>query len=742
MSAAVQTDWTEYDRPALRDRLLSADGRSVTAQLAVEGMHCGGCALKIERGLGALSGVERVSVNGATKRMQVRWDLNTVPFSRLLRTIAELGFVPRVIGAVPAADADGVREKRQALKRLAVAGLGMAQVMSFAFALYAGAAHGMDPTIARYLRLISLVVTVPVVFYSATPFFSGAWGDLKARRLGMDIPVSLATALAFAASIFNTLRDSGEVYFDSVTMFVFLLLLGRFIEMQTRHRSGSATAALAHLLPATVQRFRQGQMQTVNLAEIEAGDRLLVPAGAAIAADGRVLRGTARVDESLLTGESTPATRGIDDPVLGGSLNLGQPFEMTVTAAGASTVLASIVRLLERAQAERPRLGLLADRAAAWFVAGVLLLAAAVAGAWLYFDPSRAFAATLAVLVVTCPCALSLATPAAIAAATTRLARMGLLIAHPDAIEALGQAHYCVFDKTGTLTQGAPRVIHVTTYGNRSTNDCMKIAAALEAHSQHPLAGAFSAAAAPPATDVRELRGQGLEGIVDGTLFRIGQFDFAAAVCPNLTSAAAANASLYLADRTGILAAFDIDDALRPEAPAAVSALSGLGIESEIASGDRREAVEWAASRLKVTHWQARLTPEAKLARIRELNRRPGGAIMVGDGVNDAPVLGAARVSIAMGGGSALAHASADAILTSPSLTVLAESVQVARRTLHIVRQNLGWATAYNLLAVPLAAVGAVPPWAAAIGMSASSLLVVLNASRLSRKGAHPRGAA
>ncbi len=740
MKSAAHTDWSAYDRQAAHRSMLHVDGTNATAHLGIDGMHCGNCALKIEKRLRAISGVKQVGVNAATHRMQMSWNLRQVPFSRLLQAIAELGFTPHIIDVAgnSSSNAAALQDKRTALKRLAVAGLCMAQVMTFAFALYAGAAHGMDADIERYLRLVSLLASVPVVCYSAVPFFTSAWRDLQARRMGMDLPVSLATALAFAASVFNTLRGRGEVYFDSVTMFVFFLLLGRFIEMQTRHRSGSITEALAHLLPPSVQRLRDSRAETVELAMLEVGDRVLAPPGAAIAADGRIVAGMSTVDESLLTGESTPLSRKPGDAVLGGSLNLTQPLTIEITATGAQTALSNIVRLLERAQAERPRLGRAADRAAAGFVLGVLLLSALVAGLWLHFDPVRAFPATLAVLVVTCPCALSLATPAAIAAATTVLARKGLLVTHADAIEALAQARRCVFDKTGTLTQGAPRISATKIYGVRRTDECLAIAAALEAHSEHPLAAAFASAGSRlEAREVRVYRGSGLEGEIDGTLYRIGKLEFVRGLNPQASAFAFAlmpDADIYLADRSGVQAVFEIDDALRPQARTAVDALRALGVESEIASGDHRHAVRRTAEKLGVATWHARLTPEEKLERITRLNNRPGGLIMVGDGINDAPVLGAARVSVAMGGGSALAHASADSILIGASLEALPDAVRTARRTLHIIRQNLWWAAGYNLMAVPLAAFGAVAPWAAAIGMSLSSLLVVLNAGRIGRE--------
>jgi len=748
MNSAVHDDWDGFDRGDLRRTLLHVEGERATVQLVVEGMHCGACARRIESSVSALAGVDRVAVSAATKRMQVTWNIGATPFSGLLRTIAGLGFQPQVLGAADR-EAD-LRERRTALKRLAVAGIAMTQVMTFAFALYAAASGGMEPRFERYFRLVSMLVTVPVVFYSAVPFFDGAWRGLKARRLGMDLPVSLAIALAFAASVFNTLRDSGHVYYDSVTMFVFFLLLGRFIEMRTRHDAGGVSEALARLMPRVVQRVRGERVEPVGVEELEAGDVVLVRAGAVIPADGRILRGTSRVDESLLTGESTPLRRGPGQSVVAGSLNIADPLYFEVTAVGSRTTLSGIVRLLERAQTERPRLSRAADRAAAHFVGWVLLAALLVAGFWAWFDPARAFSATLAVLVVTCPCALSLATPTAIAAATAQLARLGLLVTRADAIEALAQARYCVFDKTGTLTQGAPRVSRAVALGERSIDECYAIAAALERQSEHPLAAAFVDAIPPTAQareqalsatrpTVRVVRGRGLEGALQSAMYRIGQLDFVRELCPGAAVPDSASpAGIFLGNASGLLAVFEVDDALRASAVDAVQALGALGIELEIASGDHPAIVGRVAERLGIHEWRARLTPDGKLARVRELNRARGGVAVIGDGINDAPVLSAASVSIAMGGGSALAHASADMVLMSESLGTVAEGVRLARRTLQIIRQNLWWAAGYNLVAVPLAALGWVPPWAAAIGMSLSSVVVVLNARRLSRASHQP----
>jgi Cu2+-exporting ATPase len=736
MNPQASDSWEAYDRPELRRGRLVIDGDRASAEFAIDGIHCGGCALRIERTLAAIAGVDSVSVNGATHRMRVSWDLAREPLSHLLRAVADLGYTPHLLSDATAGSADrDSQERRTALKRLAVAGIGMAQVMSFAFALYAGAAHGIEANIERYLRLVSLLVSIPVVFYSSAPFFRSAYLDVRQRRPGMDVPVALAIGLAFAASTFNTLRGQGGVYFDSVTMFAFFLLLGRYIELQTRHRRGNLSDALARLIPDTVHRVGDRGVETVPRIEVRVGDRLRALPGAPIAADGRIVAGKTTVDESLLTGESMPLPRKQGDSVIGGSLNLGNPVDIEVTALGSNTVLAHVVRLLARAQAERPRLGKVADKAAGWFVAATLILAVGTAAFWLRFDPARAFAATLAVLVVTCPCALSLATPVAVAAATARLARNGLLITHPDTVEALASVRRCVFDKTGTLTVGAPQLRCATASGSVPLERCLALAAALEQHSEHPLAAAFSATAPlVVAENVRSVRGRGIEGEVNGRRYRIGRPDFVQELAPGYAAIAGGEGGdFFLGDESGTLAAFQVDDSLRPSAVLAIQQLRALNVEVEIASGDGPVPVGRVAKRLGVAAWRARLTPAAKMTHIRSLNHAHGGVMMIGDGINDAPVLGAARISVAMSAGSALAQVSADSVLMSVDLTIIPEAVRMARRTVQVIRQNLAWAAIYNLLAVPLAATAILPPWGAAIGMSASSIIVVLNACRLDR---------
>lgn len=729
----VATDdvWSTYDRPEVQAPLVATEGELRVVNLLVEGLRCAACSWLIDQRLAQLPGVESAHLNPATARARVAFRPDRIGLAAVLREIAALGYRPHVLGAADTLEI-ATRERRTALKRLVVSAFGMMQVMMIAGALYYAPTTGMDPVIREYLRYVSLFMTLPVALYSAWPFYAGALAGLRSRHVGMDVPVALGVALAFVASVWNTFAGTGEVYYDSVVMFVFLLLLGRYVEMLARHRAGSTTEALIRLVPATAMRVGPEGRVRVPVAQLSTGDRVLVPVGECFPADGRISEGETQANEALLTGESQPVTKSVGSVVVAGSLNVVAPVEIEVGAIGQSTVIAGIVRLLERAQTERPRIARVADRAATWFVTRVLVGCGLVAVAWLYVDPSRAFEATLAVLVVTCPCALSLATPTAITAATAFLARRGLLVTRADALESLAHADRVLFDKTGTLTLGQPRLQRVRTRVPGDDERCIALAAALERASEHPLAHAFDGVAAPGAAGIRVHAGRGVEGLVDGERLRIGTAAFVAELA-GAAPAAIGDTGVQLGGTRGWHAAFEFGDAPRPGAAGVVAQLRALGLQPLVASGDHPDAVAATADALGIDDRRARLLPEQKLAVVEELRTNGARVLAVGDGINDAPTLRSADVSVAMGTGSSLAQASADLVALRGDLTTLPLAVRTARRTLAIVRQNLVWSAAYNVVALPVAALGYVPPWLAALGMSLSSLLVVLNALRLAR---------
>ncbi|HKE93245.1 MAG TPA: cation-translocating P-type ATPase, partial [Povalibacter sp.] len=632
---------------------------------------------------------------------------------------------------------DDVRrhESRAALKRLLVAGFGMMQAMMYATALYLGGIDSLDASTRELLRWLGLLVATPVVFYAARPFFAGALRSLRAGRLGMDVPIATAIAAVYAASLFETLRGGGEVYFDSVSMFVFFLLTGRYLEMRARHRACDLTDALARLAPTFADRcLDAGGIERVGIRELHVGDRVQVSEGGIVPADGVLLTQSCRVDEALLSGESAPVAKQRGDRLIAGSVLEGGPVQLRVERLGADTALAGIAALVMRAQAERPKLERAGERATSRFVARVLSLTAITLIGWYIVDPSRAFAAAVAVLVVSCPCAFALAVPAAITRALAALAQRGVLVVRPDALQALADCTHAVFDKTGTLTQATPTLGEVETFGGVSQTEALHIAASLARPSRHPVARAI-AAAYPDRKDV-ELHdvmshsGLGMSGLLGNRSLRLGRCDFAQPAGQTLPDCEDA---VVLADERGPIAAFRLHERLRPDARAAIDALRAQGVAAIIASGDHQTRVADIAAQLRITDWHARLLPADKLALLADLRARGARVLAVGDGVNDAPVLAGADVAIAMAEGPELTQASSDIVLTSGRLGAIAPARALVQQTLAVVRQNQRWALYYNLAAVPLAALGLVPPWLAAIGMSLSSLGVVLNALRIGR---------
>jgi Cu2+-exporting ATPase len=533
------------------------------------------------------------------------------------------------------------------------------------------------------------------------------------------------------------------VYFDSITMFVFLLLGARFLEMTARARASEAQERLVKALPALAERLpdwpADGAGQEVPVSALAPGDLVRVRPGATVPVDGEVLAGESEVSEALITGEAQPLRRRAGDPVIGGSHNIASPLVVCVTRVGEDTVLAGILRLLDRAAADKPRLAQLADRVAQWFVAALLAVAAVVAVAWYFIDPSRALWVTVAVLVVSCPCALSLATPAALTAATGALYGRGVLVTRGHALETIARATHFVFDKTGTLTEGRQSLAIVVTLSAASREEALRLAAAVEQSSEHPLARALVAAARgtlPAAGSARNLAGQGMEATVAGRRLRAGRPEFVADLhgrpLPSELAAVSDEMSVVaLGDADGWIALFAFADPLRARSRATVEELTGAGMRVCLLSGDRPEVVARRAAELGIAHWRGGATPADKVAYVQALQEQGAVVVMVGDGINDAAVLARAQASIAMGSGADLAQVSADAVLMGGRIEEVAGALRLARRTVRIVRQNLVWAFLYNIVAIPLAAAGLVTPLVAGAGMALSSLAVVGNAMRL-----------
>ncbi|RRV05658.1 heavy metal translocating P-type ATPase [Pseudomonas sp. v388] len=728
-----------YDRPDVQAPFIRQQGEQSEVTLLVEGISCAACSWLIERHLRGLPVVTDVQLNLSNHRLHVRWDQSRLPLSQVLAELRRIGYAAHPWQADRASE-QLASENRLALRQLGVAGLLWFQAMMATMATWPEFNIDLSAEMHTILRWVALFLTTPIVFYSCAPFFRGAVRDLRSRHLTMDVSVSLAIGLAYLAGIWTAISGQGELYFDAVGMFALFLLTGRYLERRARARTAAATAQLVNLLPASCLRLNaDGQSERILLRELQLQDRVLVHPGTVIPADGRILDGRSSIDESLLTGEYLPQPRKVGDPVTAGTLNVEGPLTVEVLALGHETRLSAIVRLLERAQTQKPRIAEIADRAAQWFLLASLLAAALIGALWWHLDASRAFWIVLAMLVATCPCALSLATPTALTAATGTLHRLGLLLTRGHVLEGMNHVDTVIFDKTGTLTEGRLTLRSILPLGELDSDQCLALAAALEDRSEHPIARAFGRAPTT-AEGVHAMPGLGLEGTVDNQRLRIGQPAFVCALsASDIPSLPGDHLGqwLLLGDRQGPLAWLVLDDRLRDDAASLVHACRARGWKTLLLSGDSSPMVGRVAAQLGIDEAHGGLRPDDKLAFLHRLHQQGRNVLMLGDGVNDVPLLAAADISVAMGSATDLAKTSADAVLLSNRLDALVDAFGLARRTRRIIIENLLWAGLYNGLMLPFAALGWVTPVWAAIGMSISSLVVVLNALRLTRAPGH-----
>ncbi|MHC8305289.1 heavy metal translocating P-type ATPase [Pseudomonas sp. PB3P13] len=723
-----------YDRADVQEPFVRHDGDLADTTLLMEGISCAACGWLIEKHLRGLPAVAEARLNLSNHRLHVRWADAQLPLSQVLSELRQIGYAAHPYQADRASE-QLASENRLALRQLGVAGLLWFQAMMATMATWPEFNIDLSPELHTILRWVALFLTTPIVFYSCAPFFKGAMRDLRTRHLTMDVSVSLAIGSAYIAGIWTSITGAGELYFDAVGMFALFLLAGRYLERRARQRTAAATAQLVNLLPASCLRLSaDGQSERILLSELREGDHVLVHPGAVLPADGKILEGQSSVDESLLTGEYLPQTRTPGDAVTAGTLNVEGVLTVEVLALGHDTRLSAIVRLLDRAQAEKPRLAEVADRAAQWFLLLSLIAAAIIGLVWWELDSSRAFWIVLAMLVATCPCALSLATPTALTAATGTLHKLGLLLTRGHVLEGLNQIDTVIFDKTGTLTEGRLVLRAIRPLGALDSDQCLSLAAALENRSEHPIARAFGRAP-QAAKDVQSRPGLGLEGWVGEQRLRIGQpvfvCELSGAVVPSMPDEP--GQWLLLGDADGPLAWLVLDDRLRDDAPALLAACRARGWRTLLLSGDSSPMVASVAAQLGIDEARGGLRPDDKLQVLQQLHREGRKVLMLGDGVNDVPVLAAADISVAMGSATDLAKTSADAVLLSNRLDALIQAFSLARRTRRVIIENLLWAGLYNGLMLPFAALGWITPVWAAIGMSISSLTVVLNALRLTR---------
>ncbi len=718
----------------------TTDGHTAESLLVVQGMYCAACADTVEGALQGLPGVHSAQVHAATRRLSLRWDPALTRMSTLAQAVGRAGY--RLLPMQQAlAIGERLRETRQMLWRLFVAGFCMMQVMMYAWPAYVAEPGEMPTDIDRLLRWASWVLSVPVVTFASGPFFRSAWRDLRLGRVGMDTPVSVGILVTFLVSSAATFDPTGpwgqEVWFDSLTMFVFFLLGGRYLELKARDRTAGALDQLMNRLPEVCDREKgDGSIETVSARRLVVGDVVRMQAGQAFPGDAAVLDASATVDEALLTGESHPVTRLRGEPVVAGSFNLGGPVRVRLQRLGRDTRFAQIVALMEKASTEKPRLAILADRIAAPFLVLVLFAAAVAAWYWWQIDPGKALSVAVAVLIVTCPCALSLATPAAMLASAGALAGSGTLVRRLQAFETLSGTDVVIFDKTGTLTHDRLDLAAVRLREGESEDSVLAAAAALAKGSLHPVSrGIVREAERLGATslvvhEMSEKAGHGMSGLsATGQRLRLGSADFCDV--PKLNRLEASTPSAYLADEHGWLATFEMREGLREDARSCIDTLRAMGLETWLLSGDRLAPAARIGEQVGVDKVLSGATPERKLAEVMRLQDQGRRVAMVGDGLNDGPVLARADTSFALGHAAALAQAQSDYVIQSGRLEEVVRAIKQARATMRIVRQNLAWAGLYNLVAVPLALVGWMPPWVAGLGMAGSSFFVIANALRL-----------
>jgi P-type Cu2+ transporter len=732
-----------YDNPEIQKRFVKDAGDHLKeASLILEGITCAACIWLNEKHLKSLIGILNVQINYTTHRARVQWDDRQIKLSEILQAINAIGYFAHPYDpAKQQALLD--KERRQQLRRVGVAGVLSMQIMMTSVGLYAGDYYGIETEFRILFYWINLLMTIPVLLYSAYPFYQNAWRDLKQKQLGMDVSVSLGIWLGFLGSVWETIFQGQHVYYDSITMFIFLLLLGRYFELMARHRSAQASESLVQMLPAMANRLKENSIKIIAVAELQVGDIVLIKAGESVPADGKVIDGQSSVNEALLTGENLPLLKKEGDQLIAGTINIESPLQMRVEKLGDDTVLSHILRLLERAQSEKPYITQIADNIAAWFVISILFLAAGVAWYWWTVNPALWLPITLTVLVVTCPCALSLATPVAITAATGTLTKHGLLTTRGHALETLAKTTHFVFDKTGTLTDGNLQLLKIYLYSDLNEQQALEVAKALEQHSEHPIAKAIlneSSGEIPKAEQVINQAGAGLQGVINREQYYLGTAEFLAQnailISRNLREELqkAGDTLVWLANSKQVCAAFALSDHLRDGAFELVQNLQKEGIKTLLLTGDHEHSAKKVAQAVGITDIGFQLSPDDKLQKVKELQAYGAIVAMLGDGVNDAPVLAAAQISIAMGSGTQVARASADMILLSEHLSQLQIGLQTARKTLRIIRQNLWWALGYNIFVLPAAMMGFIVPWIAGVGMAVSSLLVVFNALRLTEK--------
>jgi Cu2+-exporting ATPase len=740
------------DEAVLQNEFIYQDNDTKEAILTVDGISCAACAWLIEMQLDKLPGLLNISVNATTQRATVKWQHEILNLSDILIAIENIGYQALPFKANEA-ELRNNKQSKAFIKRLGISGILMMQVMMIAFGLYFGAFSDMSGEHKVYLRWVSFLLTTPIIFYGAFPFYTGAIKAIKMKRLSMDVPVSIAIILAFSASAWATVTQQGEVYFESVAMFTFLLLIGKFLEFRARSRAAQVSANLLKLMPMTATKLTtlkvDGEQTTYNEELIAAkqlivDDLVLIKPGEVVPADGIIISGVSQLNEAMLSGEQLPISKTVNNSVFAGTINGDGNITVQVKQGTSHSFLSQLIRLSEQSQAHKPKLAQLSDKIAQYFVAIILITSICTAFYWHQHMPEEAFWITLSVLVATCPCALSLATPTGLTCATTRLNKDGIMIKGGHVMETIPQINCFAFDKTGTLTTGEFQIKHVDVNELYDKKDVLAIAAALESHSEHPIAKPFTAHRdfTLNAQKVEVHSGKGVSGNINGSQYTIGKTSWVASLLANNQTESIktheninyGDANCTLLKDNKIIAAFYLIDMIRDDAKNVIEELN-QSCQTMLLSGDSQQACDKLSATLPLSTIQGALSAKEKMEIIQKTQKDSHIKVaMTGDGVNDSPVFGAAHISLAMGCGADITKSGADVILLNNKLSSINILIKVAHKTRRIIIQNYLWAFGYNAIVLPLAVMGYITPYMAVIGMSASSILVITNSLRLLKK--------
>jgi Cu2+-exporting ATPase len=734
-----------YDEPELQEEFVFDQGKDKQIQLTVEGITCAACGWLIEKQLAKLKGIKQISVNVSARRALITWDDAQVKLSGVLGRMKSIGYESLPFQP-DKHEASFKKEQKSYLKKVGLAGIMTMQVMMLAMGQYFDIFGNIDQEAIEFFNAISLLLTTPVVLYSGSIFYISALKALQAKTVNMDVPVSIAIIATYVAGVLAVNQNTGEVYFESICMFIFFLLTSRFLEHRSRHRASEISSNMLKLIPVTAARWQNSEWVSVLAKQLITGDKVLVKAGESIPIDGIVLEGNSTVDESMLTGEFEPVRKSANERVFAGSLNQQGSLTLEVSSSLKHAMMNQILRLQEVAMSSKPKVALIADKLSRYFVTAVLIISALTYWYWWSQNDPHAFWITISVLIATCPCALGLATPSALTCAMAKLNKLGILLKRADALEQVTYASDIIFDKTGTLTRGEFSISHqvlnektlridnVDSHKASDVDYILALANALESRSEHPIAKAFSEPYSQYGFTLQDYTveiGRGISSLVNNVPCLIGSKKFVLSSTGQDDMPQWAGANVLMALDGKVVAAFWITDTIKDDVAQVISELKEY--ELAILSGDDQGNVEAVAKVLKIDTAMGGCTPEAKLVFIKSQQALNKSILMLGDGINDAPVLAAADVSVAVGNASDLAKNAADIVLLNPKLTSLTDVVNMAHRTKRKIKQNIAWALGYNLTVLPFAVSGVLTPWQAALGMSLSSIIVVYNSTRLMR---------